>query len=145
MVSPKNCIFTYKIVSFLILYRKLIHLENGKLLIKNLCNKTLKIKNLNWQFCCIFHWLCHGILHFFLEVYLHEEICNTKLPVLSFFSKRNQKCFLFCSIFHQLQCGILWFSVGVVFVEQSAKQNCLFPELFPKILKGHFLARTNFR
>ena len=31
---------------------------------KNLCDKTLKIKNLNWHFCCIFRWLRHGVLRF---------------------------------------------------------------------------------
>ena len=60
---------------------------------KNLCDKTLKIKNLNWQFCCIFRWLRHGILHFFWRCYLHGEIFKTKLPVLRFFKKSQKRWF----------------------------------------------------
>ena len=61
---------------------------------KNLCDKTLKIKNLNQQFCCIFRWLRHGILPFFWRCYLHGDIRNTKLPVLRFF-KKSPKHFFF--------------------------------------------------
>ena len=38
--------------------------EMANLKSKNLCDKTLKTKNMNWQFCCIFRWLRHGILFF---------------------------------------------------------------------------------
>ena len=58
---------------------------------KNLCDKTLKIKNLNWQFCCIFRWLRHGILRFFWRCYLYGEICETKLPILRFFKKSQKR------------------------------------------------------
>ena len=52
---------------------------------KNLCDKVSKIKILNWQFCCIFHWLRCGILHLFCRCCFHVEICDTKLPFLRFF------------------------------------------------------------
>ena len=58
---------------------------------KNLCDKTLKIKNLNWHFCCIFRWLRHGVLRFFWMCYLYGEICETKLPILRFFKKSQKR------------------------------------------------------
>ena len=36
------------------------------------------------------------------------------------------------------------FSVGAVFVEQFAKQNCQFSAFLPNIGWGHYLVRTNF-
>ena len=68
--------------------------EMANLKSKNLCDKTLKIKNLNWQFCCIFRWLRHGILCFFWRCYLYGENCETKLPILRFFkiSQKRRLC-----------------------------------------------------
>ena len=58
---------------------------------KNLCDKTLNIKNLNWHFCCIFCWLRHGVLRFFWMCYLYGEIGETKLPILRFFKKSQKR------------------------------------------------------
>ena len=66
-------------------------LKMANLKSKNLCDKTLKTKNLNWQFCCIFRWLRHGILRFFWRCYLNGEICETKLPILRFFKKSQKR------------------------------------------------------
>ena len=60
-------------------------LEMAYLKSKNLCDKTLKIKNLNWLVCCIFRWLRHGILRFFWRCYICGEIYETKLSILRFF------------------------------------------------------------
>ena len=58
---------------------------------KNLCDKVLKIKILNWQFCCIFHGLCRGISHFFFNCHIFREICNIKLPLFSIYIKNRKK------------------------------------------------------
>ena len=58
---------------------------------KNLCDKVLKIKILNWQFCCIFHGLCRGISHFFCKCHIFREICKIKLPLFSIFRKKRKK------------------------------------------------------
>ena len=49
---------------------------------KNLCDKSLKIKNLRWQFSCIFRWLRRGVLRFFCRCRYHGDICRSKSPVL---------------------------------------------------------------
>ena len=58
---------------------------------KNLCDKVLKIKILNWQFCCIFHGLCRGISHFFCKCHIFREICKIELPLFSIFIKKHKK------------------------------------------------------
>ena len=55
--------------------------------LKNLCDKSLKIKNLRWQFFCIFRCLLHGALCFFCRRCFHGEIWQSKLPVLKIFKK----------------------------------------------------------
>ena len=124
---------------------------------KNLCDKTLKIKKLNWQFCCIFHWLRHGILRFFWRCYLDWEICKTNLPILRFFwdfLKMTKTPTLWCKL-HPLECiskisfsfylvafsvGYIVvyfnFSVAAVFVEQFTKQNFLFSDFFTENLSS---------
>ena len=49
---------------------------------KNLCDKSLKIKNLRWQFSCIFRWLRPAILRFFCRRCYHGDICRPKLSLL---------------------------------------------------------------
>ena len=50
--------------------------------VKNLCDKVSKFKNLRWQFRRIFRWLCHGVLHFFCRLNFHGEIYRTKWSLL---------------------------------------------------------------
>ena len=40
---------------------------------KNLCDESMNINNLNWQFSYIFRWLRHGILHFFWGAIFMEK------------------------------------------------------------------------
>ena len=49
---------------------------------KNLCDESSKIKNLRWQFSCIFRCLRRGVLRFFCRCRFHGEIPRSKLPVL---------------------------------------------------------------
>ena len=60
---------------------------------KNLCDKVSKIKNLSRQFCCIFHWLSRGVLHFFWGYCFHGEICKTKWPLFDFLEKTEKRRF----------------------------------------------------
>ena len=57
---------------------------------KNLCDKSLKIKNLRWQFSCIFRWLRRGILRFFCRCRYHGDFCRSKSPVLQI-SEKDEK------------------------------------------------------
>ena len=71
--------------------------------LKNLCDESLKIKNLRRQLSCIFH--CRGILRFFWRCYLHGEIYSTKLPILTFFKKsKNAGLFLRSNIGNKIVC-----------------------------------------
>ena len=65
---------------------------------KNLCDKSLKIKNLRWQFSCIFHWLRRGILRFFCRCRYHGDICRSKSPVLQNSEKDEKWAFLYGKI-----------------------------------------------
>ena len=86
-------IFQFKICYFWYFFDFQIFIKMTNFKFKNLCDKVFKIKNLNWQFCCIFRWLRRGILLFICRRYLHGEICNTKLPILRF-SKKSKKRWL---------------------------------------------------
>ena len=63
------------------------------IVVKNLCDKVSKIKNLSRQFCCIFHWLSRGVLHFFWGYCFHGEICKTKWPLFDFLEKTEKSRF----------------------------------------------------
>ena len=111
---------------------------------KNLCDKVLKIKNLKWQFCCIFHWVCRCVPHFFCRCRFHGQICGTKSPVYRISKKVpktlilwDKPCplgcvskFSFCLYLVVFFVGYIMvystFSVGAVFKEKFASQNCLF-------------------
>ena len=69
-------------------YHKILIIRN--IVVKNLCDKVSKIKNLSQQFCCIFYWLSRGVLHFFWELCFHGEICKTKWPLFNFFEKTEK-------------------------------------------------------
>ena len=57
---------------------------------KILCDKNSKIKNLRWQFSCIFRWLRRGVLRFFSRRCFHGDICRSKSPNLQI-SKKDEK------------------------------------------------------
>ena len=61
--------------------------------VKNLCDKISKMKNLSRQFCWIFHWLSRGVLHFFWGCCFHGEICKTKWPLFDFLEKTEKRRF----------------------------------------------------
>ena len=61
--------------------------------VKNLCDKISKMKNLSRQFCWIFHWLSRGVLHFFWGCCFHGEICKTKWPLFDFLEKTEKSRF----------------------------------------------------
>ena len=65
---------------------------------KNLCDKSLKIKNLRWQFSCIFRWLRRGVLRFFCRCRYHGDICRSKSPVLQISEKHEKWAFLYGKI-----------------------------------------------
>ena len=65
---------------------------------KNLCDKSLKIKNLRWQFSCIFRWLRRGILRFFCRCRYHGDICRSKSPVLQISEKDEKWAFSYGKI-----------------------------------------------
>ena len=65
---------------------------------KNLCDKSLKNKNLRWQFSCIFCWLRCGILRFFCRCRYHGDICRSKSPVLQISEKHEKWAFLYGKI-----------------------------------------------
>ena len=68
---------------------------------KNLCDKVSKIKNLRWQFRRIFHWLRHGVLHFFCRPCFLREICKTKWTMcrqLNASSPNNEKLQIYCRL-----------------------------------------------
>ena len=65
---------------------------------KNLCDKSLKIKNLRWQFSCIFRWLRRGILRFFCRCRYHGDICRSKSPVLQNSEKDEKWAFSYGKI-----------------------------------------------
>ena len=57
---------------------------------KNLCDESSKIKNLRWQFSCIFRCLRRGVLRFFCRRCYHGDICRSKLQFLQI-SKKDEK------------------------------------------------------
>ena len=61
-------------------------------------NKSLKIKNLRWQFSCIFRWLRRGILRFFSRRRFHGEIPRSKSPVFQIFKKVEKWVFSYGKI-----------------------------------------------
>ena len=65
---------------------------------KNLCDKSLKIKNLRWQFSCLFRCLCRGTLYFCSRCRFHGEICRSKSPFLKIFKKVKKWVFLYGKI-----------------------------------------------
>ena len=54
---------------------------------KNLCDKSLKIKNLRRQFSCIFRWLRRGIHRFFCRRRFHGIMSEIKSPIFTIFIK----------------------------------------------------------
>ena len=72
---------------------KYIFLIIRNIVVKNLCDKVSKIKNLSRQFCCIFHWLSRGVLHFFWGYCFHSEICKTKWPLFDVLEKTEKSRF----------------------------------------------------
>ena len=83
--------FSIQNLPFLVFFDFQIFIKMTNFKSKNLCDKVLKIKNLNWQFCSIFCWLRREIHHFFCRCCLHGEICNTKSPILTFFKKSKKR------------------------------------------------------
>ena len=84
---------------------------------KNLCDKVLKIKILNWQFCCIFHGLCRGISHFFCKCHIFREICKLKLPLFRIFIKKNRKKPILSvkfRFFPDIFSSIFWATLGTL-------------------------------
>ena len=73
-----------KITTFNFFGRILIFWNKGNFLVKNLCDKVSKIKNLSWQFCWMFRRLPRGVLQFFCRRCFHGEICETKWPLFNF-------------------------------------------------------------
>ena len=57
---------------------------------KNLCDKVSKMKNLRWLFSSFFRADRRGVLRFFGRRNFHQENCETKLPVLTFFEKSRK-------------------------------------------------------
>ena len=57
-------------------------LEN--FVVKNLCDKVSKIKNLRWLFWRIFRWLCHSVLHFFCRHFFMEKFAKQNVHFSSF-------------------------------------------------------------
>ena len=76
---------------------------------KNLCDKSLKIKNLRWQFSCIFRWLRRGILRFFCRCRYHGDICRSKSPVLQI-SEKDEKWAFSCGKIRPLE--MIFFAVS---------------------------------
>ena len=62
---------------------------------KNLCDESSKIKNLRWQFSCIFRCLRRSVLRFFCRRCYHGDICRSKLPFLQI-SKKDKKWAFSC-------------------------------------------------
>ena len=60
---------------------------------KGLRDKSLKIKNLRWQFSCIFCRHCLVILRFFSRCCFHGDVCRSKLSLLKIFKKVNKRTF----------------------------------------------------
>ena len=114
---------------------------------KNLCDKVLKIKILNWQFCCIFHGLCCGISHFFCKCHIFREICNINLPLFSIFIKNRKKSilnvqFLNTQLYwsyhrdgHIQTASLVWWYRQCT-SNTTIKERMLKPTLFPKVYKG---------
>ena len=65
---------------------------------KNLCDESSKIKNLRWQFSCIFRCLCRSVLRFFCRRRFHGEICRSKSPNLQIFKKDEKWAFSYGKI-----------------------------------------------
>ena len=65
---------------------------------KSLCDKSLKIKNLIWQFSCIFRWLRRAILRFFCRRCYHGDIFRPKLSLLKISKKDEKWVFLYGKI-----------------------------------------------
>ena len=57
---------------------------------KNLFDESSKIKILRWQFSCIFRWLCHGILRFFVYALLSLRYLLIKSAIFEHFKKRQK-------------------------------------------------------
>ena len=72
---------------FLTFWDNLTFWNKGNFVVKNLCDEVSKIKNLSWQFRCIFRRLCHGVLHFFCKYFFHGEIFKTKWPLFILFGE----------------------------------------------------------
>ena len=62
--------------------------------LKNLCDESSKIKNLRWQFSCIFRCLRRGVLRFFCSRRFHGEIPRSKLVFLQISKKDEKRAFL---------------------------------------------------
>ena len=65
---------------------------------KNLCDKSSKIKNLRWQFSCIFRCLRRGVLRFFCRRCYYGDICQSKSPNLQIFKKDEKWAFSYGKI-----------------------------------------------
>ena len=72
--------------------RKMVYFK-----LKNLCDESLKIKNLRWQISWILCCLYRGLLLFFRYCF-HREICRSKSPVLEIFKKTQKRAFLYSKI-----------------------------------------------
>jgi len=75
---------------------------------KNLCDESSKIKNLRWQFSCIFRCLRHGILRFFFRRRFHGDIPWLKSPVLQI-SKKVEKWAFSCGKIRPLEMNFFAF------------------------------------
>ena len=65
---------------------------------KNLCDESSKIKNLRWQFSCIFCCLRRSVLRFFCRRCYHGDICRSKSPNLQIFKKDEKWAFSYGKI-----------------------------------------------
>jgi len=75
---------------------------------KNLCDESSKIKNLRWQFSCIFRCLRRGVLRFFCRRRFHGENCQSISPVLQI-SKKVEKWAFSCGKIRPLE--MIFFAV----------------------------------
>ena len=75
---------------------------------KNLCDESSKIKNLRWQFSCIFRCLRRGVLRFFCRRRFHGENCRSISPVLQI-SKKVEKWAFSCGKIRPLE--MIFFAV----------------------------------
>ena len=70
--------------------------------LKNLCDESSKIKNLRWQFSCIFRCLRRGVLRFFCRCRYQGDICRSKSPVLQN-SEKDEKWAFSCGKIRPLE------------------------------------------